>query len=84
MVSFLEKGKKEEVKCQFCGGLGGDGHLFWERAFLLILHVGNFPSLRPSWLEAVVTGPGACFGTAGCLDLVLLVSATPGRPRLAN
>ena len=37
---------------------------------------GNFQSLRPSWIETEVTGQGAWFGTAGCLDLVLLVSAT--------
>ena len=47
MVSFLGKGTKEEVKCQFCGGLDGDGHLFWERTFLPILHVRELPEFAP-------------------------------------
>ena len=51
---LLDKAKKEEVPCRFCGGRDGDGHLFWECTLLLspsppsllsspILHVRELP-----------------------------------------
>ena len=34
---FLGKLGGEVVPCRFCGGTDGDGHLFWECPFLLLL-----------------------------------------------
>ena len=40
---LLGQAKKEEVPCQFCGKKDGDGHLFWECTFPLLLHVRELP-----------------------------------------
>ena len=45
-VSCWEKLKKK-VKCQFCGGLDANGHLFWERTFPPFLHVRELPEFAP-------------------------------------
>ena len=42
----------------------------------------NSRSVCPSWLGIVASGPGVYFGMAGCLVLVLLVSATLGQQLL--
>ena len=40
---LLGKAKKEDVPCRFCGKKDGDGHLFWECSFPLLLHVRELP-----------------------------------------
>ena len=34
---LLGKVRGEAVPCRFCGGPDGDGHLFWEYPYLLLL-----------------------------------------------
>ena len=41
--SLLEKVKKEDVPCLFCGKKDGDGHLFWESPFPRLQHVRDLP-----------------------------------------
>ena len=69
---LLEKARKEEVSCQSCGRKDGDGRLFWDCTFLPVVHVRELGEFAPFKLGTVVIGPGACFGMAGCLVLVLL------------
>ena len=38
-MSFLGKPRDGEVKCRFCGGRDGDGHLFRDCTFLPLQHV---------------------------------------------
>ena len=48
MTGFLlEKARDGEVKCRFCGGKDGDGHLFWDCTFLPVLHVRELPKFMP-------------------------------------
>ena len=42
---LLGNSKKEEVPCQFCGCVDGDGHLFWECPFPLAVILGSIQSL---------------------------------------
>ena len=56
---LLGKAKKEDVSCRFSGKRDGDGHLFWECTFLLLLHVRELPEFvtltsldRSKWLVA--------------------------------
>ena len=34
---LLGRVKGQPVPCRFCGGPDGDGHLFWECTFILLL-----------------------------------------------
>ena len=70
----MGKAGKEEVRCRFCGGEDGDGHLFWDCTFPPSSMFGDSPSSCPSWLGIEVSDPGAYVGMAGCLVSVLLVS----------
>ena len=40
---LLSKLRGENVPCRFCGGVDGDGHLFWGCAFSPLVHVGESP-----------------------------------------
>ena len=40
---LLDKAKKEDVPCRFCGKKDGDGHLLWECTFHPIQHVRELP-----------------------------------------
>ena len=67
---LLDKAKKEDVLCRFCGRRDGDGHLFSECTFPSHQHVGElpeFPSLmsldRSKWPRSLLWYgwlPGLC------------------------
>ena len=46
---FFQQGKTkgEDVKCRFCGGQNGDGHLLWDCTFLPIVNVREPPEFLP-------------------------------------
>ena len=43
LISFREGERCRSVKCRFCKGRDGDGHLFWDCTFPPILHVRELP-----------------------------------------
>ena len=40
---LLSKVRGENVPCRFCGGVDGDGHLFWDCTFLPLVHIRESP-----------------------------------------
>ena len=42
---LLSKVRGENVPCRFCGGVDGDGHLFWDCPFPPLVHVRESPEL---------------------------------------
>ena len=54
---LLGKTKEEDVPCRFCGGVDGDGHLFWDCPFSPLCVFVSILSFTPSWSLTVVPGP---------------------------
>ena len=44
---LLGKSKEEDVPCRYCGGVDGDGHLFWDCPFLPFVRIRNHPEFLP-------------------------------------
>ena len=44
---LLGKTRKEEVPCRFCGGVDGDGHLFWDCPSPSLVRVREHPEFLP-------------------------------------
>ena len=44
---LLGKTKEEEVPCRFCGGVDGDGHLFWECLAPSLVRIREHPEFLP-------------------------------------
>ena len=77
-----EKARKDEVPCRFCRGKDGNGHLFWECTYPLVLDLGSSLSSRLSWLMIVVNG---CLVRHGCLSgLSLAGERDPWPPSLSH
>ena len=79
---LLGKAKKEDVPCRFCGRKMVMDICFGNVLFPPFNMCANFLSshhLRP-WIAA--SGPDACCGMVGCLDLVTFVKMTLGLPLL--
>ena len=66
--------KKEDVPCKVCGKRDGDGHLFLECTFLLLLHVRELTEFATLMALDRSDWPDVYFGMAGCLG-----SAVPVR-----
>ena len=62
----------QPVPCRFCGALDGDGHLFWECTFPLLLRFVKFLSFMISWEWIRDTGHGVCFGKVDFLSCLVL------------
>ena len=41
--SYFGKSKEEDVPCRFCGGVDGDGHLFWDCTFPPLVRIREHP-----------------------------------------
>ena len=44
---LLGKTKEEDVPCRFCGGVDGDGHLFWDCPAPSLVHIRENPEFLP-------------------------------------
>ena len=44
---LLGKTKEEDVPCRFCGGVDGDGHLFWECSAPSLVQIREHPEFAP-------------------------------------
>ena len=44
---LLERASDAEVRCRFCGGKDGDGHLLWDCTLPPILHVRELLEFTP-------------------------------------
>ena len=44
---LLGRMRGEDVPCRFCGGVDGDGHLFWECSFPPLVELRNCPEFLP-------------------------------------
>ena len=68
--SFLARPRRKTFPCRFCGKGDGDGHLFWECTFLLLVHVRELPEFaylmsfdRSKWPRSLLWHgwlPGLC------------------------
>ena len=70
---LLGKSKKEDVPCQCCGGVDGDGHLFWECPFSPLCNIREHPEFAPllscdwrNWPRCLLWHGWCTLGCCGC------------------
>ena len=65
---LLGKVRGQPVTCIFCGGADGEGHLFGDCAFPLLVEIREYPELHGLMeMHKVSVGPRVFSGMAGCL-----------------
>ena len=68
---LLGKSKDDDVPCRFCGGIDGDGHLFWDFPSPPFVRIRELPEFIPLMrLDHTAHGPAVLPGTVGYLPFL--------------
>ena len=68
------------VPCRFCGAPDGDGHLFWECTFPLLVDVRENREFHDLMREDKAHWRDVCFGMAGFLSCLAFLAPPFGQP----